>query len=50
MAQWVRAWDFLICGHGVREVAGSNPGRGTIVGGVFNPTRQLARFSPPNKS
>ena len=30
------------------EVGCSNPGRGTIVGGVFRPTRQLAMFSPPN--
>ena len=35
-------------GHSVREVAGSCLGRGTIAGGVFHPTRQLARFSPPN--
>jgi len=26
----------------------SNPGRGTVVGGVFHLTKQLARFSPPN--
>jgi len=36
-------------GHVVREVGGSNPGRGTIVGGVFHSTRQLARFSALNK-
>ena len=35
-------------GHSVREVAGSCLGRGTIVGGVLHPARQLARFSPPN--
>ena len=35
-------------GHSVREVAGSSLGRGTRVGGVFHPARQLARFSPPN--
>ena len=45
MAQWIRAWDFLTRDHSVREVVGSNPGRGTIVGGIFG---QLARFSPPN--
>ena len=37
-------------GHSVREVAGSRLGRGTIVGRVFHPTRQLARFFPPNMS
>jgi hypothetical protein len=35
-------------GHAVREVGGSNPCCDTIVGGVFHPTRQLARFSAPN--
>ena len=30
------------------EVAGSRLGRGAIVGGVFHPARQLARFSLPN--
>ena len=35
-------------GHSVREVTGSHLGHGTIVGGVFHPTRQLARFSPSN--
>jgi len=35
-------------GHSVRDIAGSGLGRGTIVGGVFYPARQLARFSPPN--
>jgi len=29
-------------------VAGSCLGRGTIVRGVFHPTSQLAKFSPPN--
>jgi len=29
-------------------VGGSNPSRGITLGGVFHPTRQLARFSPPN--
>jgi len=48
MAQWVRAWDFLIDGHAVQEVGGSNSSRGATVGGVFHPTRQLARFSPQN--
>ena len=36
--------------HAMREVGGSNPGRGTIVGGVFHPTGQLAKFSPTNMS
>jgi len=44
----VRAWDFLTRGHAVWEVGGSNPDRGTTVGGVFHPTRSLARLSPPN--
>ena len=35
-------------GHSVREVEGSRLGRDIIVGGVFYPTRQLARFFPPN--
>ena len=49
MAKWVRAWNLLTHGHDVWEVGGSNPGRGTIVGGVFHPTRQLARrFSLSN--
>ena len=34
--------------HPVRDVGGPNRGRGTIVGGFCNPTRQLVRFSPPN--
>jgi len=32
----------------VQETGGLNPGSGNIVGGVYHPTRQLARFSPPN--
>ena len=32
--------------HSVREVAGLRLGRGTMVGGVFHPARQLARISP----
>ena len=47
MAYWVRASDFCTRGHAVREVGGSNPGRGTVRG-VFHLTRQLARFSPPS--
>jgi len=35
-------------GHSVWEVADSCLGCGTIVGGVFHPARQLARFSPLN--
>ena len=35
--------------HSVLEVEGLNLSCGTIVGGVFHPTRQLARFSPPNR-
>ena len=46
MAYWVRVWDFLVHGHAMQEVGGSN---GTIVGGVLHLTGQLARFSlPPN--
>ena len=30
------------------EIAGSCLSHGTIIGGVFHPTRQLAGFSPPN--
>ena len=48
LASCVRAWDFLARGRAVREVGGSNPDRGTIVGGVFHRTRELARFSPRN--
>jgi len=32
----------------VWEVTGSGLGCGTIVGGVFHPSRQLAKFSPLN--
>ena len=39
-----RAWDSTHCQR-EREVAGSPPGCGTIVGRVFRPARQLARFS-----
>ncbi|KAK2149731.1 hypothetical protein LSH36_439g02012 [Paralvinella palmiformis] len=48
--KWVRACDFLTRGHALREVGGSNPGRGTVVGAAFHPVRQLARFSPPSIS
>jgi len=49
MAQWVRAYDFIYHDHVVREVGGSNPGRGAIVEGRgVHPTRQLAKFSLPN--
>ena len=41
MALLVRARDFLTRGHAVREVGGSNPGRGTIAGGVFHPTGKI---------
>jgi len=34
----------------VRGVGGSNLGHGIIVGGVFHPIRQLAKFSPLNMS
>ena len=37
-------------GHAAREVVGSNSGRDTKVGKVFNSNRQLAKFSPPNMS
>ena len=35
-------------GHSVLEVAGSRLGRGNIVRGIFHPTRQPTRFSPPS--
>jgi len=35
----------FIYAHFVQEVTGSRLGCGTIVGGVFHPARQLARFS-----
>ena len=41
-------WDFLIRGHDVTEVGCSNPGRGTILGGVFHQAWKLAMFSIPN--
>jgi len=50
MARWVRGWGFLTYYHAVWQVGGSYRGRVTIVGGVFHPTRQLARFSPPSMS
>ena len=34
--------------HAIRKADSSSPSRDIIVGWVFNPTRQLARFSPPN--
>ena len=37
-------------GHAVLEIGGSNPGRGTLIGGLFHPTRQLAMFTLPNMS
>ena len=46
----VKAFDLINHGIIVREVADSNPGRGTKEGGVFHPTSQLARFSSKNKS
>ena len=33
--------------HSVQEIQGSNPSSGTMVGGIFHPARQLARFSQP---
>ena len=50
MASWVESVRLLTYGYGhsMREVAGSPLGRGTIVGGIFHPAKQLARFSPPN--
>jgi len=41
MPSLVKVLDFLTHGHDRREVGGSNPGRGTIVGGIFHPTREL---------
>ena len=49
MAEWVRAWDTLATMKlWRREVVSSIPDRGTIVGRVFSPIRQLVRFSHPN--
>ena len=49
MAEWLRAWDTLATMKlGRREVVSSIPDRGTIVGRVFSPTRQLVRFSHLN--
>ena len=45
-AEWLRAWDTLATMKlWRREVVRSIPDRGTIVGWVFSPTRQLVRFS-----
>jgi len=46
-----RAWDYLpmvmvmLCGKSEDRIPAV---LGTIVGGVFHPNKQLARFSPPN--
>jgi len=34
------SWGYLTHGHTVRDVGGSNPSRGTIVGGVFRDAMQ----------
>ena len=45
----IRAWDTLaMMKLWRREVVSSIPDRGTIVGRVFSPTRQLVRFSHLN--
>jgi len=44
----IKTHGFLTRDHPVPEVGGSNPGRGTMVGGGFHPASILARFSPPN--
>ena len=49
MAEWLRAWDTLaMMKLWRREVVSLIPDRGTIVGWVFSPTRQLVRFSHLN--
>ena len=49
MAEWLRAWDTLATRKlWRRKVVSSIPDRGTIVGWVFSPTRQLVRFSHMN--
>ena len=49
MAEWLRAWDTVaMMKLWRREVVSSIPDRGTIVGRVFSPTRQLVRFSHLN--
>ena len=49
MAEWLRAWDTLaMMKLWRREVVSSIPDRGTIVGLIFNPTRQLVQFSHLN--
>ena len=49
MAEWVRAGDTLaVLKLWRREVVSSIPDRGTVVGWVFSPTRQLVRFSHLN--
>ena len=45
MAEWLRAWDTLATMKLWRqEVASSITDRGTTVGRVVSPTRQLVRF------
>ena len=48
MVSWVRGLHFLTHGRAVWEDGGSNPGYGTIVGGIFHPIGRLAKFSQPN--
>ena len=49
MTEWLWAWDTLATMKlWRREVVSSIPDRGTIVGRVFSPTRQLVRFSHLN--
>ena len=49
IAEWVRTWDTLATMKlWRREVVSSIPVRGTIVGWVSSPTRQLVRFSHLN--
>ena len=49
MAEWLRAWDTVaMMKLWRREVVSSFPDRGTIVGRIFCPTRQLVRFSHLN--
>ena len=48
MPLWVRGWDFIAHSQAIREVGGSNPGCGTIVGWVLHSKRQPVKISPTN--
>ena len=44
MAEWTKGLGLLVQ-HGVREVVGSNPNRGNILGGFFILPGYLERLS-----